>query len=104
MIAITDTGAEPGDESTVVAGMKRIEAGSYPAQPSPNSPIAATFATYFRPATDALGKGWDFELTASQTAALTPGAYQFDYSITPAPGERFISDPVSIIILEPASL
>lgn len=109
VIAVTDSGAEPGDESTVTAGIKRVVTDIYPAQPMPNTDPQKTFTITFRPATGnddpvQVGKGWDFELSAAECATLTPGLYQFDFSITAAPGERFISDPAYITILEPASL
>lgn len=104
VIAVTDTGAEPGGEATVTAGIKPIVPGSYPAQPSPNSSEKIAFSAYFRPAVAELGAGWDFELPAAQSVNLAPGLYQFDFAISPAEGERFISDPAFVSIMEPASL
>lgn len=104
VIAVYDTGAEPGDETTVVAGMKPVQPGTYPAQPAPMSVVARTFITTFRPADAALPKGWDFELPAAQTATLSPGLYQFDVTVRLTPDDPHTSPAHYVKIKEPASL
>lgn len=104
VIAVYDTGAEPGDEGTVTAGMKPVQPGTYPAEPAPMSVVARTFTTTFRPADANFPKGWDFELSAAESATLSPGIYQFDVTVWLAADDPHTSPAQYIKIMEPASL
>lgn len=102
VIAVYDTGAEPGDEPKVTAALKPVHPGT--SEPAPLSVVARTFTTNFRPADGSYGKGWDFELPAAQTADLLPGTYQFDICVELSPGDPVISPAHYVKLKEPASL
>jgi hypothetical protein len=102
VIAVADTGAQPGGEALIASSLRPIAPGR--GSPLPSVPDAASLAIAYRVATSAFPAGWLLTLDAAECAALPAGNYLIDLRITDAIGAVTITNPAIVMLAEPATL
>jgi hypothetical protein len=102
MIAVADTGAQPGGEALIASSMRPIPAGR--AAPMAAAPDAASMVIAYRPANADFPAGWLLTLAAADCAALPAGNYLIDLRITDGLGTVTITAPAVVMLAEAATL
>lgn len=102
VIAVADSGAQPGGQLLVASSLRPIPAGR--AAPSATARDAASMAIAYRAANGNFPVGWLLTLDAADCAALPPGNYLIDLKITDGSGTVTITNPAVVMLAEPATL
>ena len=102
VIAVADSGAQPGGQALVASGLRAIPAGR--TAPLPTTRDAASMAIAYRPADAEFPAGWLLTLSAADSAALPSGNYLIDLKITDGLGAVTLTTPAVVMLAEPATL
>jgi hypothetical protein len=100
LLALDALEGDPGTVTAISANMKAVPAGRTMAPAS--APVASSFTISSRAATSVDPAGWTLTISATQSAALKPGAYVADARLTVA-GGVIITEPVAIRLREAVS-